>query len=256
MGILRTAAGALLDLAEIAAPILARERAEANPSGFNTAFDPAALPPVDPGAPAPSVAARPLVAEESRASKAPGQAEVKAEPETEDKVGPLAEVETTRRDDAPAEGGSTTAVDPSQTEAREGQEVVKKKKRRKHRSGQEGKKKEKSRKRRREASPKPSQAREVEPPTRTPPVGTPALGLQPAPKPAATRASRLARLPTPPPAPARPGPVEPDHPPPSRRGPREGREPHSRGRSPNRRPRGTKGVQHRLRGIYYGYSRR
>ena len=133
--ILRTAAGALLDLAEIASSILARERAEANPPGFNPGFDSGpGLAPVDPGAGAPSSA--------------------------------------------------------------------------------------------------------------------------PAPKPASTKASRLARLPTPPPAPVRSGPVEPDHPPPSHRGNPEGRRPRAPRRSPNRRPRGTKGVQHRLRGFYYGYSRR
>ena len=47
-------------------------------------------------------------------------------------------------------------------------------------------------------------------------------------------------------------PAEPDHPPPSHGGRHEGRRPRTRGNSPHRRPRGSKGAQHRLRGYYYG----
>ena len=252
--ILRTAAGALLDLAEEAAPILARERVEANPASYNPGpeLDPR-LPPVDPGAAAPSVVTLPAGDAGSGSRSAPDLTEVKAEPDTESRAGPLAEVVGDRKDDS-AEGARGSAeVAPGQEQAAEGEEVVKKKKRRKRKSSQEPKKKERSRRRRREEEPVETRgASTAAPPTRAPPVPGPDLGLQPAPKPAPSLPSRLARLPLPPPAPARSGPVEPDHPPPTHRSQQAGRRPRTRDNSPRRRHRGTKGVQHRLRGYYYG----
>ena len=175
--ILRTAAGALLDLAEEAAPILARERVEANPASYNPGpeLDPR-LPPVDPGAAAPSVVTLPAGDAGSGSRSAPDLTEVKAEPDTESRAGPLAEVVGDRKDDS-AEGARGSAeVAPGQEQAAEGEEVVKKKKRRKRKSSQEPKKKERSKRRRREEEPVETRgASTAAPPTRAPPVPGPDL---------------------------------------------------------------------------------
>ena len=250
--ILRAAAGALLDLAEEAAPVLARERRESNPVGFaaDASLEPT-LTPIDPTGervrPHPGVASV-----EPGGGIAPARVVVKDEQAEDSKKEPLAEVKVDEKDEVINEVAIAASASPGEEKGPEGEEAVKKKKKRKHKTTQEGNRTEKRRRRRRDGSQHPPIERDPEPPTRTPPVGTPSLGLQPEPKPAASRASRLARLPAPPPAPARPGPVEPNYPPPRQGGRAEGHRPRARRNSPPRRPRGSKGVQHRLRGYYYG----
>ena len=251
--ILRVAAGALLDLAELAAPRLAAERQAANPAGFNTdplpQRAPVVAPPVDPIAP---VAGRP---------SAPDIGAVKSEGDVEESKEPLVEVHEAGQDDA-ADHINKDKEEAVEKEKAPGRGTgAEKKKKRRHRSARESGREEKKPKRKRKAKREESKGvkeqestqKEVAQVEKEPDwsgfvESDPTfLGLAPIPK--GSVASHFSRLPPPPPAPARAGPVEPSYPPPHHG---SASRPRSPSRSPSwtlqRRPRGTKGVKHRERG--------
>ncbi|CAK9013902.1 unnamed protein product [Durusdinium trenchii] len=168
--ILRAAAGALLDLAEEAAPVLARERRESNPVGFaaDASLEPT-LTPIDPTGervrPHPGVASV-----EPGGGIAPARVVVKDEQAEDSKKEPLAEVKVDEKDEVINEVAIAASASPGEEKGPEGEEAVKKKKKRKRKTTQEGNRTEKRRRRRRDGSQHPPIERDPEPPTRTPPL--------------------------------------------------------------------------------------
>lgn len=235
---LRSAAGALTDLAEEAGPIL---KAEHETSAL----------PLREAAPAPEEEP------EAGAVEAPERREVKLEGESEGPKEPLVEVD--KEDEADESKKASGSRDAANEE-----EVPKKKKRHKHksRSGQAGEP------RRRRKKSKDQKESFNEPPPGAPPgtgaadprqggipaastIRAPSLGLRPAPKPKGSVQGHFARVLPPPPPPRQPR--EPDHPPPARESDRGGQDwpdrRKQRSRTPPKRPRGSKGAKHRQRGI-------
>ena len=256
--VLREAAGGLLDLAEEAAPILAAERRAANPPGVPD--EPRHYSTLEP------LPALRLVGPESGARPAPTVGGVKVESEADEAKESVAEIVVDGQDGGAKEASTTAKEAAGEEKAVAEKEEVKKKKKRKHKSAAGSSGGDKKRKRRaREGKEKTKEEKVADEPTEDKQASGEAdwsglvdtnpafLGLSPIPK--GSVAAHLARLPLPPPAPERRGPVEPDHPPPhlrgsSSRGPR--RSPRRKPSPPiYRRPRGTKGVKHRERGYYW-----
>ena len=251
--ILRVAAGALLDLAELAAPRLAAERVAANPPGYNSdplpSRPPVVAPPVEPIAP------------ETGRPSAPEVSAVKREGDIEEGKEPLAEVHEDIQDDAPAPVEEDKKAGIEEKAAPNRNPGAEKKKRKRHRSSKKAGEAEKKPKRKRKAKREESKGveeqestqKEVAQVEKEPDwsglVESDPSFLGPAPIPKGSVASHFSRLPPPPPAPVRSGPVEPSYPPPHHA---SADRPRSPSRSPSwtiqRRPRGTKGVKHRERG--------
>ena len=240
---LRGAAGALEDLAEEAGPILLRERETS-------------------GAEAP-------VAEKKSADKnhiagaeeAPELFPIAPKVEQEEQKEPVAEI--VDRDEG--QGEPDEKKDEAGDAPTGGKEVKKRRRKRDRSSKEEPKGERKRRRRQKEKSVAiPSEAVHQPPASAEHPTGDrpreqtfeeARLGLQPAPKPAASRGIPVSeifpRLLPPPPPPRRPR--SPSHPPPHRESHRGGRQGYwggkQRARSPTKRPRGSKGAKHRQRGI-------
>ena len=257
--VLREAAGGLLDLAEEAAPVLAAERRAANPPGLPdeprnySTLEP--LPSLRPAEPV------------SGAKPAPTDSGVKVENEAEEAKESVAEIVGDGQDDGAKEASTSAQEAVGEEKAVVEKEEVKKKKKRKHKTAAGSSGGDKKRKKRvRERQEKAEEEKVIDEPIEDKPASGEAdwsglvdsnprfLGLSPVPK--GSVAAHLARLPVPPPAPERRGPVEPDHPPPHLRGSSSRGQRRSPRRSPSppiyRRPRGTKGVKHRERGYYWG----
>lgn len=245
---LRTCVGVLTDLAEVAAPILAKEKGETGPAEPELV----GVGPAGPlGLPVPPVVGK-LVTEESEQDR-------KAKEEHVEETEPLAEVKEHHEEAEAPEARSASARDSTEVEG------ATKKKKRKKREGTSRRDKPRERRRRKvqkEKSEEPEAEQSAEHPSAeaVEPDFTPAQpatggeeldthGLKPAPKPQAH--PYFPRLLPPPPPPRRPR--SPDHPPPHREGRRDQRPTHwgrpPRSRTPPKRPRGSKGAKHRQRGI-------
>ena len=241
----RGAAGALVDLAEEAAPVLQAER-ETSGALESVVEKPAV------GEATAGVAATPgCVGEEAK--------DAVTKEEHEESKEPVAEVEV--------QDEGEEADKEAEVRVEEPKKPAKEKKRKKRQEGGEKKERKRERRKRKERKEEseghysveePATPIEEKSPQRSQPArpssiedeGLDHQGLKPAPKPVASHPA-FSRLLPPPPPPRRPR--SPSHPPPDRKGGRGGQgaywQGRPRSRSPAKRPRGSKGAKHRQRGI-------